>query len=72
MSESPQPTKEQIQTAWNQTVGVLGQKVFRFFSPLVEVLGHMNYLLSLNDQMSKLLTAEAEEKKKIDEKLGVK
>lgn len=72
MSETALPTKEQIQTSYNQTVGLLGQKVFHFFAPLAEIWGHINMLLSLNSQMQRLLQAEAEEKKKVDEKLGVK
>lgn len=72
MSEQPQPTKEQIQTEYSKTVAMLGDNVFRYFLPIIEIFEQMKRLLNLNQQMHKVLQAEAEEKKKVDAKLGVK
>lgn len=56
-------TKEQIQEEYNKLVAEFGQIVYRSIAPLFEIAVIGKHLLSLNKQMHKILSEEAEAKK---------
>lgn len=56
---SDQLTKEQIQTQYSQNVTMLGDKLFRFLLPVLEISNLLTRLLYLNSEMHKRVQEEA-------------
>lgn len=56
------PTKEQIQTQYNQFCGELGHQLYRAVVPWLEILEKLNKIMATNRQMAELLKEEQEAK----------
>lgn len=55
-------TKEQVQTEYNKTAGMLGEKVYQFCLPALEICQMMTYLLALNRAAGELVAEEKKQK----------